>query len=143
MLGQVASLLVADEALLVSHVLHSFTRREINPIHIHGVRVPGGLAGLSVLGWQDEAIPSALKLPKSYHVLVELSCLIGPLLPFPPGLFLSFWEGGGSHHDSELIGYPSLEGIHQDAVNVNSTVCLGQSKGGGVLVEVTIELVHA
>ena len=54
---------MADEALLVSHVLHSFTRREIDLIHIHGIGVSGRLAGLSVLGQQDEVVPSASKLP--------------------------------------------------------------------------------
>ena len=34
MLGQVASLLVADEALLVPHVLHSFTGGEVNLVHV-------------------------------------------------------------------------------------------------------------
>ena len=62
-LRQVAPLLVADEALSVYHVLHSFTRREIDLIHIHGIRVSGRLAGLSVLGQQDEVVPSASKLP--------------------------------------------------------------------------------
>ena len=43
MLGQVASLLVADEAFAVLHVLCSFTGREVDFIHIHGVGV--GVSG--------------------------------------------------------------------------------------------------
>ena len=74
--------------------------------------------------------------------MIESPCFIEPLFPFPPGLFLSFWESSGSHHDSKLIGYPLLEGVYQDAVNVNSTACLGQSEGSGILVKVTVELVH-
>ena len=89
MLGQVASLLVADEALLVSHVLHSFTGREIDLVHIHGIRVSGWSAGLHVLGQQDKGVFSTSKSLESYHVSVELSCLIKPLLPFPSGLLLT------------------------------------------------------
>ena len=46
---QVTSLLVADEALVVLYVLHSFSWREIYFFHLHGIRVPGRLGGSSVL----------------------------------------------------------------------------------------------
>ena len=135
------SLFVADEALVVPHVLCSVSGREIDPVNIHGVGVPCGLSG-SGLSWQNVTVPSASEFPESYHVLVELSCLIEPLFPFLASLFLFFGRGGGGHHDSELVGYPSLKGVHRDAIEVNSAVCLGQSEGGGILVEVTVELVH-
>ena len=38
--GRVASLFVADETLVVPHVFHSFTRREVDLVYVHGVRVP-------------------------------------------------------------------------------------------------------
>ena len=138
-----APLFVTDEALAVPHVFCSFFWREINPVNIHGVGISGWLGSSSWLSWWNEAVSSTSELSESYHVLVELSCLIKPLFPFPASLFLSLREGSGSHHDSKLVGYPSLEGIYQYAVEVNSTVCLGQSKGSGILVKVTVELVHA
>ena len=112
MLGRVASLLVADEALSVPHMLCSFAGREIDLVHIHGVRVPGWLTGLHVLGQWDEGVLSSSKLLELYHISVELSCLIEPLLPFPSGLLLTIREGSGSHHDGELIGHPLLEGVY-------------------------------
>ena len=143
MLRQVAPLLVADEALVVPHVLCSFTRRQIYFVHIHGIRIPGRSGSPRVLGQRNITISPTLEFPESYHILIELSCLIKPLFPFPASLFLSVREGGSGHHDSKLVSHPSLEGIHQGAVQVNSAAYLSQSKGGGVLVEVTIELVHA
>ena len=140
--GRVASLLVAHEALLVPHMLCSFTRRVIDFIYIHGIGV-SGWSGSNGLSWQDVAVSPTWKFPELYHIPVELSCLVKPLFPFPTGLVLSFWEDSSSHHDGELVSYPSLKGIHQDAVKVNSAMHLSQSKGGGILVKVTVELVHA
>ena len=143
MFGQVASLLVTDEALVVPHVLHSFSGREIDLVNIHGVGVPRGLGIPCLLGQWNTAAPSTSELSESYHISVELSCFVKPLFPSPASLFLSFREGSGVHHDSKLVGYPLLEGIHQDAIKVDPTAHLSQSEGSGVFVKVTIELVHA
>ena len=142
MLGQVASLLVADEALVVSHMLCSFTRREVGLVYVHGIGVSGRSGSSSVLSRQDVAVSPILEFPESYNVLVEFSGLIQPLLPLPAGFVLSFWEGSSGHHDSKLVGHPLLMGVHQATIEVNSAACLGQSEGGGILVEVTVKLVH-
>ena len=142
MFGRVASLLVADEALSVPHVLRPFTRREIDFIHIHGIGVPGWSGGLRCLGQWDITVSPTPEFPESYHISVELSCLVEPLFPFPTGLCLSLREGGGGHHDSKLVGHSLLEGVHKDAVKVDSTVCSSQLEGGGILVEIPIKHVH-
>ena len=128
---------MADEAFVVSHVPCSFTGREIDLIHVHhiGVRASG-----SVSQWNIAVSPS-LEFPELYHISVKLSCFVEPLFPLPAGLFLTVREGSGSHHDGELLGYSSLEGIHEDTIVIDSAACLGQFKGGGVLIEVSIELV--
>ena len=143
MFGQVASLLVADEVLAVPHMLSSFTGREIDPVHVHSIGVPSWLGGSGCLSQWDEGVSPTSESPESYHVPVELSCLVKPLFPLSACLFLSFRKDSGSHHDSKLVGYPSLKGIHQDAIEVDSTVSLSQSKDSGILIKVTIELVHA
>ena len=130
---------MADEAFAVSNMLHSFAGREIDLVHAHGIRV----GARSSASQQNIAISPSSELPESYHVSVKLPCFVEPLFPLPAGLFLAVREGGGSHHDSKLLGYPSLEGVYQDAVVVDSTVCLGQFESSGVLVEVSVELVHA
>ena len=132
---------MADEALVVPHILHSFTGREIDFIHVHCIRI-SRLGGSGVSGWWDVTVSSSLEFPKLYHISVKLSCLVKPLFPFPSSLFLSIWEGSGGHHDSELVGYSSLEGIHEDAVIIDSAVCLGQFEGSGVFIKVSIKLVH-
>ena len=91
MLGRVASLLVANEALAILHVLCSFTGREIDLVNIHGIGVSGLSASFHGLSQQDGAISSTSKLPEPHHISVELSCLIEPLFPFPASLVLSFW----------------------------------------------------
>ena len=35
-----------------------------------------------------------------------------------------------------------MKGVYQDAVQVDSTACLGKSESGGILVEVAFELFH-
>ena len=139
MLGQVASLLVTDEAFSIPNMLCSFAGREIDFVHVHGI----GIRASSSLSWQDVTVSPSSEFPESYHISVKLSCFVEPLFPFPTSLFLTVREGGGDHHNGELLGYSSLEGIHEDAVIINSTMHLGQFKSGGALVEVTIELVHA
>ena len=134
---------MADEAFVVLYVLYSFTWREIDLVYIHGIRILGGSGGSSILSQQDVTVSPTLEFPQSYDVLIEFSCFIKPLFPLPAGLVLSFWEGGSGHHDSKLVSHSLLKGVHQDAVEVDSTVCLGQSKGGGIFVKVTVELVHA
>ena len=83
MFGQVTSFFMADEALLVPRMLHPFARRKIDVINIHGIRVLGRSGGFSVLSWWDIAISPSSEFPESYHVLVELSSFVKPLLPFP------------------------------------------------------------
>ena len=102
MLGQVTSLLVADEALLVSDVLCSFVWRKIDLVYVHciGIRL-GGLVSR-----QDVAVSSSSEFSKSHYISVEFSSLIKPLFPLPTSL--SIREGSGSHHDGELLGYSSL-----------------------------------
>ena len=104
--GRVASLLVADEALLVSDVLCSFTRREIDLVYVHSIGIR--LRGLASQ-W-DIAVPSSSEFPESYYVSVEFSSFVKPL--FPPPTSLSVREGSSSHHDSKLLGYSSLEGVY-------------------------------
>ena len=131
-----ASFLVADEALSVSDVLRPFTSREIDLVYVHCI---GIWSRGSASRW-DIAVSPSLEFPESYHILIEFSSFIKPLFPLPTSFPIR--EGGGSHHDSKLLGYSSLEGIHQDAIIVDSAVCLGQFEGGGVFVKVSIELVH-
>ena len=114
-----ASLLVENEALLVSDVLSSFSRGEIDFVYIHSIRIGSG----GPTSRQDVAISSSSEFPESYHISVEFPSLVKPLLPLPTGLFIR--EGSGSHHYSELLGYSSLEGIYQDAVVVDSATHLG------------------
>ena len=104
--GQMASLLVADEALSVPDVLRPFTRREIDLVYVHSV----GIGSRGSSSWWDIAVPSSSEFPESYHISVEFPSLVKPLFPPPTGL--SIRKGGGSHHDSELLGYSSLEGIY-------------------------------
>ena len=134
--GRVASFSVADETFSVSDVLCLFTGREIDLAYVHGVRI--WLRGSA--SWGDIAVPSSSEFPESYYILVELSSLLKPLFPFPT--VLSVRKGGCGHHDSKLLGYSSLEGIHQDAIIVDSAACLGQFEGGGVFVKVSIKQVH-
>ena len=108
MFGRVASLLVADEAVAVPHMLHSFAGREIDLVHVHGI----GIRASSPSSQWDITVSSSSEFPESYHVLVKLSCVVKPLFPFPTGLFLTVWEGGSGHHNGKLLGYSSLEGIH-------------------------------
>ena len=138
-LGQMASLFVANEAFAVPDVLHSFTRREIDLVNVHCVRIR--VRGSA--SWQNITVSSSSEFPESYHVMIELSCLVKPLLPLPTRLFLSVWESSSGHHDSKLLDYSSLEGIYEDAVIIDSAACLSQFKGNGVLIEVSVELVHA
>ena len=117
--GQVASFFVADEALSVSDVLHLFTRREIDLVYVHGI----GIWSRSSVGQQDIAVPSSSEFPESDYISVELSCFIKPLFPLPTGLCVR--KGSSGHHDSELLGYPSLKGIYKDAVIVDPAAHLG------------------
>ena len=105
--GQVASLLVADEAFAVSDMLRSFTRRKIDFVYVHSV----GVGVRSPVSWWNITVFPFSELPKSYHIAVKLSCLVKPLFLLPPGLLLPIREGSGSHHDGKLLGYSSLEGV--------------------------------
>ena len=90
MLGRVASSFVTDEALVVLHVLCSFSGGEIDLVNVHGIGVSRGSGILCWLGQWNVAISSASGLlPEPYHILVELSCLIKPLFPFPASFLLS------------------------------------------------------
>ena len=100
------SLLVADEALLVSDVLSSFTRRKVDLVYVHSI----GIRTRDSAGWRNVTVSSSSKFSKSYHILVKFPGFVKPLLPLPAGL--SIRKGSGSHHDSELLGYSSLEGVY-------------------------------
>ena len=104
--GRMAPLFVANEALLVPNVLRSFTGREIDLVYVHHI----GIWSRGSASWRNVAISSSSEFPESYHVSVEFPSLVEPLLPSPTGL--SIRKGGGSHHDSELLGYSLLEGIY-------------------------------
>ena len=104
--GQVASLLVVDEALSVSDVLCPFTRREIDLVYVHSI----GIRSRGSTSWRDVAVSSSSEFPESYHVSVEFPSFVKPLFPPPTGL--SVRKGSGSHHDRELLGYSLLEGIY-------------------------------
>ena len=130
------SLLVADEALPVSDVFCPIAWREIDFVYIHSI----GICLRGSASRRNVTVSSSLEFPELYHVSIELPGLVQPLFPFPGSL--SIREGSGSHHDGKLLDYSSLEGVHQDAVVVNSTTCLGQFEGSGVFVEVSLEFVH-
>ena len=104
--GRMASLLVADEALSVSDVLRLFTRREIDLVYVHSIRI--GSRG-SASRW-DVAVPSSSEFPESHHISVEFPSFVKPLFPSPTSL--SVRKSSGGHHDSELLGYSSLEGVY-------------------------------
>ena len=104
--GRVASLFVADKALSVPDVLSLFTRREIDLVYVHSI----GIRSRDSASRRDIAVSSSSEFPESYHVSVEFPSLVKPL--FPPPISLSIRKGGSSHHDSELLGYSSLEGVH-------------------------------
>ena len=96
---------MADEAFSVSDMFCPIARREIDFVYIHSV-------GISLRGsasWRNVTVSSSSEFPESYHVLVELPGLVQPLFPFPSSLPIR--EGGGSHHDSELLGYSLLKGV--------------------------------
>ena len=103
---RMASLLVANEALSVPNMLCPFTRGEIDLVYIHSIRI----WSRESTNRQDVAVSSSLEFPESYHISVEFPSLVKPLFPLPAGL--SIREGSGGHHDSELLGYSPLEGIH-------------------------------
>ena len=105
-LGQVASLFMANEAFSVPNMLCFLSWGEVDLIYIHSVGIR--LGGSS--GRRDVTVSSSLEFPELYHIPVEFSCLVKPLFPLPTSL--SIWKGGGSHHDSELLGYSPLEGIY-------------------------------
>ena len=105
MFGRMSSLFVTDEAFVVSHILCSFSGREIDPVHIHGVGVPGRSGIPCCLGWKDIAISSAPELSEPYHISVELSCLIEPLFPLPASLVLSPREGSSMLHGLRNQGF--------------------------------------
>ena len=136
MLGRMASLFVTNEALSVPDVLRFLTGREVDLINVHCVWIGTG----SSASRQDIAISSSSEFPESYHIAIEFASFIEPLFPFPTSL--SVREGSGSHHDSELLGYSLLECVYEDAAIIDPTACLGQFEGCGVLVKVSIELVH-
>ena len=101
-----ASLLVADEALLVPNVLRLFTGGKVDLVYVHSI----GIWLRGPAGQWNVAVSSSSEFPELYYVSIEFPSFIEPLFPFPTGL--SIREGGGGHHDGKLLGYPSLEGIH-------------------------------
>ena len=101
-----ASLLVADEALSVLNVFCPFCQRKVDLVYVHSIRI--WLRGSA--HQQDVAVSSSLELSESYHISVEFPCFIKPQFPLPTSLPIG--EGGGGHHDGELLGNSSLEGIY-------------------------------
>ena len=83
--GRVASLLVADEAFSISHMLCSFTGREIDLVHVHSV----GIGVNSSASWQDITVSPSSEFPESYHISVKFPCFVKPLFPFPTSLSLT------------------------------------------------------
>ena len=104
--GRMASFLVADETFAIPDMFRSVARGEIDFVYIHGIWV----RSRGSVSWWDVAVPFSSEFPELYHISVELSGFVKPLLPLPTGL--SIRKGGGSHHDSELLGYSSLEGVY-------------------------------
>ena len=104
--GRVASFFVANEALSVPNVLRSFTGREIDLVYVHRI----GIWSRGSASRQNVAVSSSSEFPVSYHISIEISCFIKPLFPFPTSL--SIWKGSGGHHDSQLLGYPSLKSVY-------------------------------
>ena len=104
--GQVTPFLVTDEALLVPNVRRPFTRGEIDLVYVHCI----GIQSRGSASRGNVAVSPSSEFPKSYHVSVEFPSFVEPLFPLP--ISLSVWKGSGSHHDGQLLGYPSLEGIH-------------------------------
>ena len=76
------------------------------------------------LGLLDVAVSSS-ELSELYHILIEHSGLIKPLLPFPSCFLLACGKGGGGHHGCQLVGDPLLEGIDQDVVSFDTATRLG------------------
>ena len=97
---------MADEAFPVPDVFCSLVRREVDFIYVHCV----GIRSRGSTSQRDVAVSSSSEFPELYHVSVEFPSFIKPLLPLPTSL--SVREGGGSHHDSELVGYSSLESVY-------------------------------
>ena len=97
---------MADEAFSVSDVLCPLARGEIDLVYIHGIWI----RSRGSASWRDIAVPFSSEFPESYHISVEFPSFVKPLFPLPTSL--SVRKGGGSHHDSELLGYSSLEGVY-------------------------------
>ena len=83
MLGQVASLLVTDEALVIVHVFGSVSGGEIDSVDVHSIG-PWQVEWLLLVELVDIAVPTASELPELYHVIVELSCLSSHCSHFQP-----------------------------------------------------------
>ena len=133
---------MANEALVVLHMFCSLSRRVVDLVYIHGVWI-SMVVSHPWLGLLDVAVSSSSEPFQSYHILIELPGFIKPLLPFPSGLLLTHREGNCGHHDSQLVGDSSLEGVDQDVVGFDTTTHLGQVEGSGELVRITTELVHS
>ena len=97
---------MTDEALSVPDVLCPFTGREVDLVYVHGI----GIQSRGSASQRDVAVSSSSEFPESYYISVEFPSFVKPLLPLPTSL--SVREGGGSHHDSKLLGYSPLEGIY-------------------------------
>ena len=76
---RVTSFLVADETLAVLHMFSPLAGGEIDLIDIHGIWI----GACSLLCQGNVAVAFSSEFPESYHISVELSCLVKPLLSFP------------------------------------------------------------
>ena len=136
--GQVA-FSVADRAQQGFPGLTFFTG---DGVYIHGVRIFGLFYWSSCQ--QDEArfTASSLDITKSDIVPVKFSCLIKPLCSSPSGLFLASRQSGSGHHEGQWIGDTSLQGVNQQVIIMDFTSSLYEFEGYGVLIKVSIKLVH-
>ena len=114
--GGVASHFMTYEAFSVPWVLCLFCRGELYPrgegIYIHCIGVWVSPSESHQLGLLNVAVSSSSELSESYNIVVEFSCFIEPLLPFLSSLFLVHGKGSCSHHSGQLVGNPSLKGVH-------------------------------
>ena len=137
------SRLVTWETPIFLHVVPSFIRGEAYSVNVHCIQIweqlllPEGSPFLRGILGDDVIIPSP-NFPELYDVPVKFSHLVKPLFPSPSSFFLAQWKVSGGHHYGQLVGDSSLKGVYQNTVQVNSAMCLGQSKGRGVLVRVSV-----
>ena len=122
-----ASRFVTSETPIFFHMVSFFIRGEAFPVNVHHIQIwdrfipPERSPFLWSASGNDVVIPSS-DFPELYDIPMKFPCFVEPLFPFPSSLFLAQREGSSSHHYGQLIGDPSLKGVYQDAVQVDSAV---------------------